>query len=176
MIRSIVFLLGLILFNTFVPARAFPQVFFSGQVVVVDHKNMEFVIHPEEIQDHGIKLKRHVLVRVKKQRIFPEYLKAGNWIRMWGTWEKGQKNVFLANELKECAGGGCSDATGILYRLKKILGAPGGRLGGASGKGISSGTSGSKGNRGGKGGHGSGGGNGGGGSGGGGGGGGGGGK
>ena len=129
--RSIRYLIFLLFFlpNMALPALVFSQEFLSGQVLMVDTKKMQFVIDHEKNRKKQkilvLLTKENALPRLGGKHVFPECVKEGNWLRIWGLWEKNkQDDIFLAHEIKGCADGGCSDPTGIMSRLRKLLSIP----------------------------------------------------
>ena len=130
MSRSIHFLLFLFLFYSVFPGLVFPQEFLSGQVLSVNKIKMELVIDSKETRGNKTKTERKILIRIAKKNalprhdgkpVFPAYIKPGSRIRVWGYWKKDKNDVLFAHSIKGCAGGGCSDPTGIMSRLKKLL-------------------------------------------------------
>lgn len=133
MSRLIYLFLFLLVFNPILTSRAESQEYLSGQILEVNGKNMEIVIASEKKKKDEINGGKTILIRMAKDNLFqkqndhpffPECVKPGNWIRIWGYWEEDTHNVMLASDIKGCADGGCSDPTGIMSRLKKMMGMP----------------------------------------------------
>ena len=141
MLRSITFIIFFL--SLFVPSWGFSEEFLSGQVVEVNNKEMEFVIQCKEQQNNKVNEEKSennkkILIRVAKKNVFvkkngrlvfPECIKTGDQIRVWGAWGNNKQNILLAHDIKGCKGGGCSDPTGIMLRLKRLLGVSGKNIG-----------------------------------------------
>lgn len=109
----------------------FAQEFLCGQVLKVNEKKEEFVMHlnfPRKNVEGVFQGKESIQVRPAMKNILPNRagetilpgcVTAGNHVRVWGHWEKPGQNMLLAHDIRGCVGGGCSDPTGILSRLKK---------------------------------------------------------
>ena len=134
MLRSIIFIIFFLFLSLLVPSWGGAEEFLSGQIVGMNEQKMEFVIQCENQQNNKEKKtenNRNILIRVTKKNVlvkkngksvFPECIKTGDQIRVWGAWGNNKQNILLAHDIKGCKGGGCSDPTGIMLRLKRLLG------------------------------------------------------
>ena len=110
------------------------QEFLSGQVLDINEKKNEFMMHlespPENVEGLSHR-KESIRVRSTMENalsqhsdgtFLPRCVAVGSHVRVWGHWENPGQDLLLAHDIKGCAGGGCADPTGILSRLKKALG------------------------------------------------------
>jgi hypothetical protein len=130
MLRSILFLIFTLLLSQSPQPQACAQDFFSGKIMEVNEKTVEILLAGVETEGVSIKEEQRYTIRIahdnvfpkhNDKTVFPECVKPGNWIKIWGHLEEQQHHVIVAYDIKGCLEGGCSDPTGIMSRLRKIM-------------------------------------------------------
>jgi len=121
--------------------NVYGQDFLVGKVVAVDAEQLELTVMPQYgLEGSGSVDKRETIqVRIAKENnlpvvnrrtVLPGCVETGEIIRMWGQKYARSEAVFLATDIRGCRGGGCSDATGVRFRLlKKRMGSRADRFG-----------------------------------------------
>lgn len=129
MARLIYSLLFLFFVSPIVTGGASAQEFLSGQIIKANIETMEIVIGSYDHHNRESGSQQRILIRPAKDNIlpkqggkslFPDCVIEGDQIRIWGDWQNGEQDVFLAHDIRGCKGGGCSDPTGIMSRLKRF--------------------------------------------------------
>lgn len=128
MLRSVYLILTLFILSFSGEQPAYGQEFISGTILRINSEKPEILLGLKELSGGGSRYKQTVLIRPLQDNIFPkkegrsvfpDCVIEGEQIRIWGDWEGGNRQVFLANDIRGCKGGGCSDPTGIMSRLKR---------------------------------------------------------
>lgn len=118
----------LLLFPVLGAGTALCQDFFMGKVLAVDPEKMEITIAPLSTGRVSETDLSHEPVQVRiaednnlpmgDETVFlPRCVVVGEKIRLWGRRGKHGEHLFFATDIRGCRGGGCSDPTGVRFRL-----------------------------------------------------------
>ena len=102
-----------------------------GKVLAVHPNKMEIEIAPlppGKPSETGVD-NTTILVRIAEENnlprdgetvFFPRFVVVGERIRLWGRMVQNGAPLFVATDIRGCRGRGCSDPTGVRYRLLQI--------------------------------------------------------
>jgi len=116
-------LFSIILFFATGIVPVFCQDFLVAKVQEMDSAKLKLTVKSTAIPatEYTVRIAvENDLPRESGRTVFPECVATGETVRLWGHAEDSDDSLFIANDIRGCRHGGCSDPTGVRSRLSKV--------------------------------------------------------